>query len=206
MAARWARREERVSGVVSRSRDAAAVDAAEAELAASTTSRMAQSDAPHAPAPWLRSRDNADDGAAGSCTRAADVALRQLSRLFSCSHDDDTGAADADGAPRDGVVGAAAAFLGRWPVVVLAATTCLVLFLDDAAMARWLPLPAGGGVLGVGESGGGGGFFLRLVWLWWWWWRRRSEVSVAVTVLEEEEEEGRRRVESAMGGEGRLAW
>lgn len=71
--------------VVSRSRDAAAVDAAEAELAASTTSRMAQSDAPHAPAPWLRSRDNADDGAAGSCTRAADVALRQLSRLFSCS-------------------------------------------------------------------------------------------------------------------------
>jgi hypothetical protein len=112
VAARWARREERVSGVVSRSRDAAAVDAAEAELAASTTSRMAQSDAPHAPAPWLRSRDNADDGAAGSCTRAADVALRQLSRLFSCSHDDDTGAADADGAPRDGVVGAAAALLG----------------------------------------------------------------------------------------------
>ena len=181
---------------MSRSADAEAAADDAAEEAASTTSRMAQSEAPQAPAPLPRSRARAD-GAAGSCTRAAAVALRQLSKLFTCSHDDE------DEEEED-----AAAFFVDWARCCwycgrfLAAAATLGLFMDDAAtaMPRWLRAP--GGVLGADESDGcgdGGGFFLRLL-PWWWSRRRLSEWSPAAALLavEAEEEEGSRRVARAM--------
>jgi hypothetical protein len=130
---------------------------------------MAQSEAPQAPAPLPRSRASAE-GAAGSWTRAAAVALRQLSRLFTCSHDEDD---DDPDAAADFFVDWARCcwYCGRFLAAAAAAT--LGLFLDDdddadTAMPRWLREP--GGVLGADESDGcgdaGGGFFLRL--LPWW--------------------------------------
>jgi hypothetical protein len=163
--ARCARRDDRLSGAVSRWSTEAAEDAP-----STATSRMEQSEVPHAPPPPPRSLVSA----AGSCTRAAAVALRQLSRLFSCSHEDVDGAA--------GLACPGAAFLEPWRTRSFLAG----LFLDAARRD---------GVLRAGESDGGsgegGGFFLRLLWC---CWRRRSGVSVAV----EAEEEGSRRLENAI--------
>lgn len=113
---------------------AAADEAEEEEAASTTTSRMAHSEAPQAPAPPPRSRASAD-GAAGSCTRAAAVALRQLSKLFTCSHDEDD--ADAEALLVDWT--RCGWYCGR----LAAAMATLGLFLedDDAAMARWLRAP-----------------------------------------------------------------
>jgi hypothetical protein len=165
--------------------DAAADDAA--EEAASTTSRMAQSEAPHVPEPLPRSRASAD-GAAGSCTRAAAVTLRQLSRLFTCSQDEDA---------------AVPFFFVAWPRccwywarLFLPAAGALGLFFlgddEDAAMTitRWLRAPDGG-VLGADASddgcGDAGGFFLHLLPWWSWsclllsvWWSPAVPALVAI--------------------------
>jgi hypothetical protein len=167
------------------SRSVAAAEDAVAELAVSTTSRMAQSDAPHAPGPPARRRASAE-GAAGSCTRAAEVALRQLSRLFSCSQEEE------DDAAGDFLAGTRCWWRAFLPVATLG------LFW---AVARRVPDP--GGVLGVSDGcgDGGGGIFLRL--LPWWRCRRLAEISPAAALVDEEvaddaEEEGSRRVASAM--------
>jgi hypothetical protein len=158
---------------------AADEDAARGRRASGAVSRMAQSDAPHA------------KGAAGSCTRAAAVALRQLSRVFSCSQEE-----EGD----DDVAAAVDAFFDsgtRWCCWYGAFLAVVETFW--AMEWRLVPAPSGS-VLGVSDDccGDGGGFFFRLLP---WWCRRLTEWSVAAALLlaeEDAEEEGSRRVASAM--------